>query len=52
MNEFEAVFQELKRYLSKTPLLSPSKEGEDMFLYLAMSITAVSAALIREEYKI
>ena len=52
MNEFEAVFQELKRYLSNPPLLSPSKEGEDMFLYLAMSAIAMSAALIREENRI
>ena len=47
--ECETAFQELKHYLSNPPLLSPSKEGEDMFLYLAVSVTAVSAALIREE---
>ena len=46
MDECEAAFQELKRYLSNPPLLSPSKEGEDLFLYLAISTTAVSAALI------
>ena len=27
-DECEAAFQELKRYLSNLPLLSPSKEGE------------------------
>ena len=32
--------------------MSPSKEGEDLFLYPAISVTAVSAALIREENKI
>ena len=47
--ECETAFQELKRYLSNPPLLSPSKESEDLFLYLAVSVTAVSAALIREE---
>ena len=47
--ECETAFQELKCYLSNPPLLSPSKEGEDLFLYLAVSITAVSAALIKEE---
>ena len=52
MNEFEVAFQELKHYLSKPLLLSPSKEGEYMFLYLAMSTTAVSTTLIREENKI
>nr|XP_023911584.1 uncharacterized protein LOC112023193 [Quercus suber] len=45
----EAAFQELKLYLSNPPLLSPSKEGENLYLYLAVSFTAVSAALIREE---
>ena len=44
--ECETTFQELKRYLSNPPLLSPSKEGEDLFLYLVVSITAVSTALI------
>ena len=50
-DECEASFQELKRYLSNPPLLSPSKEGENLYLYLAVSATAVSAALIREEGK-
>lgn len=50
--ECETAFQELKRYLSNPLLLSPSKEGEDLFLYLAVSVTAVSAALIREEDKV
>ena len=45
----EAAVQELKRYLSSPPLLSPSKEEENLYLYLAVSISAVSAALIREE---
>ena len=47
--ECETAFQELKHYLSNPALLSLSKEGEDLFLYLAVSVTAVSAALIREE---
>ena len=50
--ECETTFQELKCYLSNPPLLSPSKEGEDLFLYLVVSVTVVSAALIREENKI
>ncbi len=33
----------------KPPLLSPSKQGEELYLYLAVSPTAVSSALIREE---
>ena len=51
-DECEAAFQELKHYLSNPPLLSPSKEGEDLFLYLAVSVTAVSVALIREENRV
>ena len=51
IDECEAAFQELKRYLSNPPLLSPTKEGESLQLYLAVSTTAVSAALIREEGK-
>ena len=50
-DECEAAFQELKRYMSNPPLLSPSKEGENIYLYLAVSATAVSTALIREEGK-
>ena len=50
--ECETAFQELKHYLSNPPLLNPSKEGKDLFLYLAVSVTAVSAALIREENKV
>ena len=50
-DECEATFQELKRYLSHLSLLSPSKEGESLQLYLAVLATAVSAALIREEDK-
>ena len=33
------------------PLLSPSKQGEELYLYLVVSPTAVSSALIREEDK-
>ena len=48
-DECEKAFQELKHYLSNPPLLSPSKEGENLYLYLAVSAIAVSAALIWEE---
>ena len=49
MAECIKVFQELKHYLSNPPLLSPSKEREDLYLYLAVLTTAVNAALIQEE---
>ena len=37
--------------MSNPPLLSPSKEGENLYLYLAVLATAVSATLIREKNK-
>ena len=48
-DECETAFQDLKRYLSNPPLLSPSKQGESLYLYLAVSETTVNASLIREE---
>ena len=42
----------MKAYLSAPPLLSPLQSGEELFLYLAVSPAAVSAALIREEEKV
>ena len=50
-DECEAAFQDFKRYLSNPPLLSPSKEGENLYLYLAVSATTVNANLIREKDK-
>jgi len=51
IDECEATFQELKYYMSNPPLLSPSKERENLYLYLAVSAMAVSTTLIREEDK-
>ena len=51
IDECEVAFQELKHYLSNPLLLSLSKEGENLHLYLAVSATAMSAALIQEEGK-
>ena len=48
-DECEVVFQILKHYLSNPPLLSPSKEGENLYLYLAVSAIAMSVALVWEE---
>ena len=49
MVECQQAFEDLKAYLSSSLLLSPSKLGEELFLYLAVSPAVVSAALIREE---
>ncbi|XP_030969937.1 uncharacterized protein LOC115990230 [Quercus lobata] len=51
-DECQAAFNNLKTYLSSPPLLSPSIQGEELYLYLAVSSAAVSAALVREEYGI
>ena len=52
MDKCQQAFKELKAYLSAPPLLRPSQPGEELFLYLAVSPTAVSAAFIREEEKV
>ena len=50
--ECKVAFQNLKEYLAKPPLLSPYIEGENRFLYLAVSQTTVSSALIRGDSKV
>ena len=45
----QQAFEDLKAYLTSPSLLSPSKLGEELFLYLVVSLVAVSAALVREE---
>ena len=42
----------MKAYLSAPPLLSPSQLGEELFLYLAVSLAVVSVALIRKEERV
>jgi len=50
--ECQWVFEDLKQYLSSPPLLSPSKPREELFLYLAVSLAPISAALVREEDRV
>jgi hypothetical protein len=47
--ECERAFGELKIYLANPPLLSRPVEGEVLYLYLAVSRTAVSSVLMRED---
>ena len=49
MDERQKAFKDLKKYLSSPPLLSPSKPGEELYLYLAVSQVAVNTTLVREE---
>ena len=48
-DECQTAFDNLKAYLSSPPLLNPSKPREELYLYLAVSHAAVSAALVKEE---
>ena len=46
--ECQQEFEDLKVYLSSPPLLSPSQPREELFLYLVVSPTAISAALVKK----
>ena len=46
------AFKDFKTYLTTTPLLSMSKLGEELYLYLVVSPHVVSSALIRKEGKV
>ena len=48
-DECQTAFDNLKAYLPSPPLFNPSKSGEELYLYLAVSQAAISAALVREE---
>ena len=43
------MFEDLKKYLSSPPLLSLSMPREELYLYIAISQAAISAALVKEE---
>ena len=51
MDECQQVFENLKMYLIITPLLSSSKPGEELYLYLAVSPHAMSSTFVRKEGK-
>jgi hypothetical protein len=46
--EESKAFSELKEYIEKMAILSPPSPSEPLFLYVAASKAAVSAALVRE----
>ncbi|XP_062158742.1 uncharacterized protein LOC133866220 [Alnus glutinosa] len=50
--EYEEAFGKLKEYLTNPPLLSRPDEREILYLYLAVSPSAVSSALIRGDSSI
>ena len=49
MDECQKAFEDLKKYLSSPPLLSPSMPGEELYLYIVVSQAVVSTALVRDE---
>jgi ribonuclease HI len=51
-SECEEAFGKLKEYLINPPLLSRSDEGEILYLYLAISPSAISSALVRKDSEI
>ena len=52
MDECQRAFQDLKTYLTVAPLLSPSVLGEELYLYLVVTLHAVSSTLVREEGRV
>ncbi|XP_024039511.1 uncharacterized protein LOC112098123 [Citrus clementina] len=47
--ECEEAFRNLKQYLQQAPLLSTPRNGDKLYLYLAVSDRAASSVLVREE---
>ena len=48
-DECQKAFEDLKKYLSSPPLLSPSRPGEELYPYIVVSQAAVNAVLVRKE---
>ncbi|KAL0389156.1 UNVERIFIED_CONTAM: hypothetical protein Scaly_0272700 [Sesamum calycinum] len=47
--EFQQVFEDLKAYLAKLPLLVEPMPGDTLYLYLSSTPQAISFVLVREE---
>ncbi|KAL8108705.1 hypothetical protein AgCh_008657 [Apium graveolens] len=50
--ENQKAFEELKKYMGQAPLLAKPVLSEVLFLYLAVSESALSAVLVKEELKV
>ena len=48
-DECQQSFEDLKKYLASPPLLTKSKVGEILYLYLATSIEMINSVLIQED---
>ena len=51
-DDCQRAFQDLKAYLTTASLLSPSMLGEELYLYLVVTLHAVSSMLVREEGRV
>ena len=51
-DDCQRAFENLKAYLTTAPLLSPSVSGEELYLYLVVTLHAISSALIREKGRV
>lgn len=49
-DECQVVFDELKLYLSRAPILTKSMVGEALYMYLVMKNHVVSVVLLRLDY--
>ena len=47
--ECEKAFQDLKEYLTQTPMLTAPDPGEDLFMYLSVSNHTISVVLLRDQ---
>ena len=48
----QATFKDLKKYLSSPPLLTKPKPGKVLYLYLVVSLAAISFVLVHQEAKV
>ncbi|XP_024015214.1 uncharacterized protein LOC112088924 [Eutrema salsugineum] len=48
-DDCEHAFKQLKEYLSTPPILAKPEDGETLYVYIAVSVSAVSSVLVRED---
>ena len=48
IEEANKAFKKLKAYLTSSPVLTPPKKYEDMMLYIAVTSTVISTAIVVE----
>ena len=49
MEECKKAFQDLKKFLVKSPVLNKPRNGEPLYIYLLVTKKAISLVLVREE---